>query len=98
MNWKTPPIDVFFVPVPLIDQQLTKLAGQIFILNGNEPFRVIDYLGAYPFEKIPNWIARAATGKAEITGQQLAALLKKKIPEFRNAEKVLFLQLFKETL
>jgi len=107
MIWKLQPSPVFFLPVPFTNQgqglsgitewQFSKEAKPITIeltdpdTNENYPVEILDYLGPYPMEAIPTFIARLIGGK-KMTGDILAVLLRKKKPEFRETKKVLFYQ------
>ena len=108
MNWKIPPQKVFFVPVPYTGQNLMELVEYKFRedkqpkeIDINDPekgktrCRILDYLGAYEFYKIPDFISRLVTDKPEMTGEILTALLRKKRPEFGYAKKILFYQITK---
>lgn len=105
MIWKLQPSPVFFLPVPwsgeslmsLVEWQITagtkKQLRELTDPDTNEtyPVEVLDYLGPYPMEAIPNFIARLIGGKA-MTGKILELLLRKRKPEFHDTKKVLFYQ------
>ena len=105
MIWKLQPSPVFFLPVPFTNQGLMELTAWQFSketepvkieltdpdTNENYPVEILDYLGPYPMEAIPTFIARLIGGKL-MTGNILALLLRKKKPEFRETKKVLFYQ------
>ena len=109
MNWKKPKTKIFFVPVPYTGQKLFELTE--YKRNPEAPFikmeftdtdtkeiytcAILDYLGIYDVNAIPDWIARLTTDLESITGHQLIALLKKRLPEFKKSELVLFYQLSK---
>ena len=105
MIWKLQPSPVFWLPVPFANQNFMDLTEwqrsaeakpQTLELNSpdaNETYRVeiLDYLGPYPMDAIPTFIARDIGGKA-MTGKLLELLLRKRKPEFRDTKKVLFYQ------
>lgn len=105
MIWKLQPSPIFWVPVPftgqslmnLVEWQLSKdakpLLLELTMPKSNKIYtgEILDYLGPYPMEAIPSFIARCIGGK-EMTGKILEALLRERKPEFRDAKKVLFYQ------
>lgn len=105
MIWKLQPSPIFWVPVPFTGQSLMDLVEwqlsidakptlmELFTPDANEMYKVqiLDYLGPYPMDNIPNWIARCIGGK-KMPGKILEALLRERKPEFRDAKKVLFYQ------
>jgi hypothetical protein len=96
---------VFWIPVPFADQNLMNLTDwqrsadtkpQTIELkdpdkNENYHVEILDYLGPYPMDAIPTFIAREIGGKA-ITGKIFEFLLRKRIPEFHDTKKILFYQ------
>lgn len=106
MKWKIPDNKIFTVPVPYNGQNLMELI-EYRIYNDKQPkeielddpekgktrCQILDYLGAYEMDKIPDFISRLVTDKPEMTGKILTALLRKKRPEFGYAKKILFYQL-----
>lgn len=107
MNWKKPNQNIFFIPIPANGQNLwditehqrnPKINCKTITLTDIETKQeytavILDYLGAYKMEFIPDWIARLVTDKKTITGANFAALLRKRSPDFKKIEKVLFYQL-----
>lgn len=104
MNYKPPTSPVFWVPVPDIGQNRMKLiewqlnpdkSPERMTLTDPEKgayeVEILDFLGAYEMEQIPTHIARQIGG-VKMTGKALFHFLKKRLPEFKNAEKVLFYQ------
>lgn len=105
MIWKLQPSPIFWVPAPFTGQSLMDLVEWQFsedakpqqlkltMPESNETYMVeiLDYLGPYPMEAIPTFIARCIGGK-KMTGKILEALLRKRKPEFLDAKKVLFYQ------
>ena len=105
MIWKLQPSPVQFIPVPYSDvnhligitdwqfkPEVKPLTFDISDPDTNETHTVeiFDYLGPYPMDNIPNWIARFIAVK--LTGKLLAALLRKRKPEFHDTKQVLFYQ------
>jgi len=103
MFYKPPTSPVFWVPIPDTGQSRMDLIAW-HILPGlkpttmeltdpetKEPYSVeiLDYHGAYDIDNLPGWIAREIINK-DATGRLLSALLKQRVPEFRNCKKVLF--------
>lgn len=101
MLWKIPTTTIFWVPVPHNPEiRISQLPGQNFELTNKvtekpETFLILDVLGAYPIHLLPAFLARDCTGKPQMNGETLAYFLKKKVPEFKNAQTVLFYQLTK---
>lgn len=109
MDWKKPNKNIFWVPVPYTGQNLYDLTEwkrtpeatrQTIQLtepktDKTELFEIIDYLGIYTMDKIPDFLAFDCTDSTKITGRILAATLVMKKPEFRGIEKVVFYQLTK---
>ena len=107
MNWKKPNKKIFWVPVPYLGQNLYNLTKwkrkpdepkQTIQLtnpdnNETELFEILDYLGYYKIENIPDYLARDCTDNVNITGRILAAKLVKKMPEFKTVQEILFYQL-----
>jgi hypothetical protein len=104
MIWKLQPSPIFFVPVPYNGQSIMDLTAWQFspdikpdimeLTNPDETtykVEILDCLGPYPMERIPTFLARCIGGKG-LTGKLLAALLRKKKPEFLQASTVLFYQ------
>ena len=105
MIWKIQPSPVFWIPMPFTNQNLMDLTAwqtekevqpQIIELSDpdtkeNYNVEILDYLGPYPIEAIPTFIARGIGGK-QLDGKLLAALLQKRKPEFRNTKRVMFYQ------
>ena len=109
MNWKPQPSAIFWIPQPYTGQNLMELVNWKFdetapvktvTLTNPETkesyqVEVIDYLGVYDLDKIPDFIARECTDARECTGHFLASLIRKKLPEFNNTAKLIFLQVTK---
>jgi hypothetical protein len=110
MNWKTPSTNMFWVPVPYAGEKLTDITAhlrdenkkpQTFELTNPETGEntacfIIDYLGPYPIQNPPDFLARCCTDKTGMTGKMLFKLLTQKVPEFRHTDKILFYQLAKK--
>ena len=106
MNWKQPTTDIFWVPVP--DNGQSRIKAVEWRFNPKVPrqqieltdpdtkntytVEVLDFFGAYAIDRLPDWLAREATDKEQMTGAILGTLLRRKTPEFRKAQKVLFYQ------
>lgn len=110
MNWKIPPVNVFFVPWPYnAGDELFKLVAhrtepgapvQYCHLVNKETgetasFPIADYYGPYPADQLPDLFAQLATDNIKVTGAHLSALLKKKLPEFATAKQIMFYKLYK---
>jgi hypothetical protein len=54
---------------------------------------IFDYHGIFPVDKIPDSIARLSSDIPKMTGKFMGELLKKKHKKFREATKVIFLEL-----
>jgi len=107
MNWKKPQNKIFFVPIAAADQKLFDITDwkrnpeaprhQITLtdIETKQEYtaEILDYLGPWKIDFLPDWIARLVTDKETITGPIFANLLRKRRPEFKTAEKVLFYQL-----
>lgn len=104
MNYKKPTSPVFWVPIPDTGQSRMKLVDWKFNPGTPPPqmkltdpeageymVEILDYLGAYPIEDLPGWIARMIINK-DATGHVLGQLLQKRVPEFKKCKKVLFYQ------
>ena len=106
MNWKQPPTAIFWVPVPDEGQSRMKAVEWRFYKDAprlqmeindpdtNQPYTVeiLDFFGAFDINRLPDWLARQVTDKDQMTGKILGTLLRRKTPEFRKAQKVLFYQ------
>jgi hypothetical protein len=106
MNWKKPKSNLFFVPVPERGQNRMELIDWKFDekkerkkMGFTDPdtkeeyqAEIIDYLGPFEMERIPDWTSRQCTDLESVTGTMLKLLLRKKLPEFQTTDKVLFYQ------
>jgi hypothetical protein len=104
MNWELQPSPVFWLPVPYANQSLMDVVEWRFhqgrapetieLTNPktNLPYRVaiLDFVGPYPVDRVPSWLARHIN--PQLSGAQLAALLLKRVPEFKHCKQILFYQ------
>ncbi len=104
MNYKVPKSPVFWVPIPdtgqnrmqLIDWQLNREIKPVQMTltdpeTGEYTVEILDYLGPYSMNEIPGYLARQIINR-DATGRILATVLRQRVPEFKNCQKVLFYQ------
>lgn len=104
MNYKRPTSPVFWVPVPDTGQSRADLIGwkltetkqpPVMTLtdpdSGDYSVEIWDYLGPYEMEQIPCFLARQIVN-AQVTGRALAAVLRQRLPEFKNCRRIYFYQ------
>ncbi len=106
MNWERQQTKLFWVPIPYTGQSLINLVDWIFdkkkprqTIQLTDPktekpyiVEIIDYLGVFKMDLIPSWLSRTVTNNEATTGSILSYFLKKRLPEFRKVDQVVFYQ------